>query len=75
MKIFIQIIISLCVVAFAAQGCGPKKESEENEVKKAVKEVVTQPFTTYQGAKESLKSSDDKTKRALEDVDKELKQQ
>jgi hypothetical protein len=72
MKIFIRIVISICVVAFAAHGCGPKKQSEENEVKKAVKEVVTQPFTTFQGAKEALKSSGDKT--TVEELDKELKQ-
>lgn len=75
MKIFIRIVISICAATFAAQGCGPKKQSEENEVKKAVKEVVTQPFTTYQGAKESLKSSEDKTKTAVEELDKEGKQQ
>ena len=74
MNLFIPIVILICAVAFAAQGCGPKKQSEENEVKKAVKEVVTQPFTTYQGAKEALKSSGDKSKTAVEDLDKELKQ-
>jgi hypothetical protein len=74
MKVFIRSAISICVIVFAAQGCGPKKLSEENEVKKAVKEVVTQPFTMYEGAKESLKSSGDKTKTNVEDLDKELKQ-
>ena len=74
MNLFIRIVISICAAAFAAQACGPKKQTEENEVKKAVKEVVTQPFTTYQAAKESLKASGDKTKTNLEDLDKELKQ-
>jgi hypothetical protein len=39
-----------------------------------VKEVVTQPFNALEGAKDSLKQSEDKTKAAIEEFDKETKQ-
>jgi hypothetical protein len=41
--------------------------------REAVKEVVTQPFNTLDAAKESLKQSEDKSKAALEEVNKTLK--
>jgi hypothetical protein len=41
--------------------------------RQAVKEVVTQPFNALEGAKDSLKQSEDKTKAALEEFEKESK--
>lgn len=57
-------------------GCGTKEEQAQskNPVQEKVKEVVTQPFTAYDAAKDSLKASENKTKSALEETDKELKQ-
>jgi hypothetical protein len=42
--------------------------------REAVKEVVTQPFNTLDSAKESLNKSEDKSKAAIADMEKELKQ-
>lgn len=60
----------------ALHGCGSKEEKAEakNPVGEKVKAVVTQPFTTYDAAKDALKASDNKTNSALEDLDKELNQ-
>lgn len=41
--------------------------------REAVKEVVTQPFNTLEGAKDSLKQSDEKAKSALEELERESK--
>ena len=35
--------------------------------------ILTQPFKTLEGAKDSLKHSEDKTKVALEELEKESK--
>ena len=70
------LFVVLCLIAstVAAPGCGKKEEAEpKNQIKEKVKEVVTQPFTTYDAAKDSLNASSDKTKAALDDQDKELK--
>jgi len=53
-------------------GCDSKTETI-TKGSEAVKEVVTQPFNTLDATKESLKQSEDKTKAALEDIDKQLK--
>ncbi|MDZ4344347.1 MAG: hypothetical protein U1E51_18150 [Candidatus Binatia bacterium] len=53
-------------------GCDSKSETV-TKGREAVKEVVTQPFNAQDAAKESLKQSEDKTKAALEEVDKQLK--
>jgi len=53
-------------------GCDSKTETV-TKGRETVKEVVTQPFNTLDAAKESLKRSEDKTKAALEEVDKQLK--
>ena len=42
--------------------------------REAVKEVVTQPFNTLEAAKDSLKQSEDKSKTALEEFERESKQ-
>jgi len=53
-------------------GCDSKTETV-TKGREAVKDVVTQPFSARDAAKESLKQSEDKTKAALEEVDKQLK--
>ena len=74
MKLFFRTLIFLGVLALAAPGCGDKEGKGEltNQIKEKVKEVVNQPFETYQAAKESLNKSSEKTKAAFEDQDKEL---
>jgi hypothetical protein len=60
-----------------AQGCSRGGESESGEakskVKEAVKEVVTQDFKSYEGAKQSLKEIDEKSRAQREMIDQELK--
>jgi hypothetical protein len=53
--------------------CDSKKDPVTSG-REAVKEVVTQPFKTLEGAKDSLKQSEDKSKAALEEFEKESKQ-
>ena len=53
-------------------GCDSKTESV-NKGREVVKEVVTQPFSTLEATKDSLKQSEDKSKAALEEVNKTLK--
>lgn len=66
----------ITLVAFSAillgAGCEGKKDPVSSG-REAVKEVVTQPFQTLDSAKDSLKKSEDKTKAALEELDKENK--
>ena len=54
-------------------GCDSKTDTV-TKGREAVKEVVTQPFNTLENAKESLTKSEDKTKAAIEEFDKESKQ-
>ncbi|HJX10532.1 MAG TPA: hypothetical protein VJ733_08520 [Candidatus Binatia bacterium] len=56
----------------AHTGCDSKTDTV-TKGREAVKEVVTQPFNTLDATKESLKQSEDKTKAALEEIDKQLK--
>lgn len=53
-------------------GCDSKTETV-TKGREAVKDVVTQPFSTLEATKQSLKQSDDKSKADLEEVDKQLK--
>jgi len=53
--------------------CDSKKDPVTTG-REAVKEVVTQPFNTLESAKDSLNKSEDKTKAAIEEFDKETKQ-
>lgn len=59
------------------QGCfrSPERESDakKSKIKEAVKEVVTQDFKSYEGAKQTLKEVDQKSRTQLEMIDKELK--
>ena len=52
--------------------CDSKKDPVTTG-REAVKEVVTQPFNTLESAKDSLNKSEDKTKAAIEEFDKETK--
>jgi hypothetical protein len=65
-----------CLVLIAG-GCGTKDDNTApkpvEKGREAVKDVVTRDFKTLQGAKDSLKQSDDKTKAALEALDKDSK--
>ena len=54
-------------------GCDSKPDAV-TKGREAVKEVVTQPFNTLESAKDSLGKSEDKTKAAIEELDKEAKQ-
>jgi hypothetical protein len=53
-------------------GCDSKSDSV-TKGREAVKEVVNQPFNARDAAKESLKQSEDKTKAALEEIEKQSK--
>ena len=53
-------------------GCDSKTDTV-TKGREAVKEVVTQPFNTLDTAKDSLKQSDEKSKTAREEADKQLK--
>jgi len=67
------ILLVLAVAFLTPYGCDSKTESV-TKGREAVKEVVTQPFNTLESAKESLNKSEDKTKGAIEEFDKESKQ-
>lgn len=54
-------------------GCDSKKDPVTSG-REAVKEVVTQPFNTLDSAKESLTKSEDKSKAAIAEMEKEFKQ-
>lgn len=54
-------------------GCDSKPDAV-TKGREAVKEVVTQPFNALESAKDSLGKSEDKTKAAIEELDKETKQ-
>ncbi|HEX9788075.1 MAG TPA: hypothetical protein VGB09_08610 [Candidatus Binatia bacterium] len=54
-------------------GCDSPKDTV-SQGREAVKEVVTQPFNALEGAKDSLKQSEEKSKAALEEIEKDLKQ-
>lgn len=54
-------------------GCDSKKDPATSG-REAVKEVVSQPFNTLDAAKESLQKSEDKSKAAIAEMEKEFKQ-
>jgi hypothetical protein len=67
-------IVSILTAGLAVySGCDSKKDPVTSG-REAVKEVVTPPFNTLDGAKEQLKKSDDKSKAAIADMEKEFKQ-
>lgn len=65
--------LSLAAVLMTSSACDSKKDPVASG-REAVKEVVTQPFNTLESAKDSLNKSEDKTKAAIEELDKETKQ-
>ncbi|MGH7855654.1 MAG: hypothetical protein ACREP3_19575 [Candidatus Binatia bacterium] len=65
--------LSLAAVLIINSSCDSKQDPVTTG-REAVKEVVTQPFTALEGAKDSLKQSEDKSKTALEEFEKESKQ-
>jgi hypothetical protein len=67
------ILAALSASLLMSAACDSKKDPVTSG-REAVKEVVTQPFKTLEGAKDSLKQSEDKTKAALEEFEKESKQ-
>ena len=61
--------VGTLAISLVVSGCG-QEEGHESKVKDAVEEVVTQPFKTYEGAKQKLKEIENKTR---ERIDKELR--
>ena len=66
-------LLVVAAVLLVCYGCDSKSDTV-TKGREAVKEVITQPFNTLESAKESLNKSDDKTKAAIEEFDKESKQ-
>jgi ABC-type transporter MlaC component len=64
------LLSALMTIAILPCGCDSKSDKVSQD-RKAVKEVVTQPFNTLDSAKDSLKQSEEKSKAALEQADKE----
>lgn len=65
-------LIFLATAFFYQTGCDSKSDPV-SKGREAVKEVVTQPFNTLENARDSLTKSEDKTKAAIEELDKESK--
>lgn len=71
-----QIVIVAPLLAIALAGfsaCDSKKDPVASG-REAVKDAVTQPFDTLDAAKESLHKSEDRTKAAIAEMEKEFKQ-
>jgi len=62
----------LASVLLMSSACDSKNDPAGSG-SEAVKEVVTQPFNALESAKDSLKQSEDKTKLAIEELEKESK--
>ena len=72
MKQIVRLGICLSAALAVNWACDSKKDPVATG-REAVKEVVTQPFNTLESAKESLNKSEDKTKAAIEEFEKESK--
>jgi hypothetical protein len=66
------LVLMLAAVLFFQYGCDSKSDPVDKG-REAVKEVVSQPLNTLENARDSLTKSDDKTKAAIEEFDKESK--
>ena len=66
------LLLLLAAALMSQSGCDSKKDTV-TKGREAVKEVVTQPFNTLDAAKDSLNRSEDKTKAALEEIEKQSK--
>ena len=64
--------LAVALLLLTACGCD-SKNATVSQGRKAVKEVVTQPFNTLDSAKDSLRQSEDKQKAALDDAEKDIK--
>lgn len=73
MKQSFAIVLLLAGSVVIYSGCDSKKDPVTSG-REAVKEVVTQPFNTLDSAKESLTKSEDKSKAAIAEMEKEFKQ-
>jgi hypothetical protein len=65
---------ALLVVALLPSYACDSKSDPITKGRESVKGVVTQPFHTLEATKESLDKSEQKTKAALEEFEKENKQ-
>ena len=72
MNLRTMLFLLLAAALMSQPGCDSKKDTV-TKGREAVKEVVTQPFNTLDAAKESLNKSEDKTKAALEEMEKQTK--
>ncbi|MEA2658560.1 MAG: hypothetical protein QOF64_1156 [Candidatus Binatota bacterium] len=72
MKRIAGIVLLLIAGVAMNSGCDSKKDPVSSG-REAVKEVVTQPFKALDTAKDSLKKSEDKSKTAIEEIEKEGK--
>ena len=72
MKYVLGRALSLAAVLIMNSSCDSEKDPVTTG-REAVKEVVTRPFNTFESAKDSLNKSEDKTKAAIEEFDKETK--
>jgi hypothetical protein len=70
----LSIITLALALTLIIQSCGSKEENPkgESKVKAAVKETVTQDFKLYEGAKDALKQTEEKSKTQQQAIDKEL---
>ncbi|MEE8287829.1 MAG: hypothetical protein V3R25_00280 [Nitrosomonadaceae bacterium] len=57
--------VGTLAISLVVFGCG-QEEGHESKVKDAVEEVVTQPFKTYEGAKQKLKEIENKTRERID---------
>lgn len=64
------IFLLLAAASFMFHGCDSKSDTV-SKGREAVKDVVTQPFNTLDSTKDSLKQSEEKSKAALEQANKE----
>ena len=78
MKRYLRLQTLALALALATFSCGSKGRSAQSEpknaVQKAVKDAVTQDFKAYEGAKDSIKKSEEKSQSDLEAIDKEMKE-
>jgi hypothetical protein len=65
--------LMLATALFFQYGCDSKSDPVAKG-REAVKEVVSQPVNTLENTRDSLTKSEDKTKAAIEEFDKESKQ-
>jgi hypothetical protein len=66
------ITLSVAAGLMMSSSCDSRKDPVTSG-REAVREVVSQPLNALEGVKHSLKQSEDKTKTAAEELDKETK--